>query len=86
MQDDRERRAFQEIEKRLAAEDPAFARRMRGARPARRPRLSSAAGVLCVVFFIATPVLAMLGQRTATVISLIVLLVTGTAFVRGRRR
>jgi hypothetical protein len=83
MLDDRDRRVCQQIEDRLAADDPAFASRMRAAGP---PRLSPAALALCAIWYIVTPILALLAGRTAALVWLAVFFIAMPVVLRRTRQ
>ena len=83
MLDDRERRLCREIEEHLAAEDPAFVRRMR---TADRPRLSPAAAMLCALFFIATPILALTAGWPAALTAFLIFLIALPVVLHRVRR
>jgi Flp pilus assembly protein TadB len=83
MLDDRERRLWQDIERRLAADDPGFAgRTQKAVRPAR----SSAPLVWGALFYVVTVILWLLSGWTAAIIGAVVFLMVLPAVLRRARR
>jgi Flp pilus assembly protein TadB len=83
MLDDRERRAWQDIERRLAADDPTFGSSMQGAG---RPRRSAALAVWGVIFYVVTVVLWLLAGGTTAITSAVVFLILLPVVLTRARR
>jgi Flp pilus assembly protein TadB len=83
MLDDRERRLWQDIERRLAADDPGFAKRTR---KVERPPRSSAPLVWGALFYCVTVLLWLLAGWLTAIIGAVVLLMFLPAVLRRARR
>jgi hypothetical protein len=83
MLDDRDRRRCREIEDRLAADDPAFAARMRASA---RPRPLPAAVAAGVTLYVTTLSLGLIGGWPLAMIWAVVFLIAVVVALRRRRR
>ncbi len=83
MLDDRERRVWQDIERRLAADDPTFGSSTQGAD---RPRRSAAPAVWAAIFYVVTVILWLLAGGTTALISAVVFLILLPVVLRRARR